>query len=217
MANRTRLFRGIEESALKDFLSTKGALERRISKEDYIFREEEKPEGLYVLLEGSVEVEKITPSGNRQVVNRFTEPGTVFGEVYIFLDDRPYDFGCVAKDESRILYIPKTAFDAGGGEVADQLVSNMLGILSKKALFLNQKMLIHSAGSIRKKIAMHLLQKMPEGGTMNLMNREDLAEYLAVPRPSLSRELMKLHREGFIELDGRVVTFDAAEVEEILF
>ncbi len=58
MANRTRLFRGIEESALKDFLSTKGALERRISKEDYIFREEEKPEGLYVLLEGSVEVEK---------------------------------------------------------------------------------------------------------------------------------------------------------------
>lgn len=217
MANKTRLFRGIDEKDLEDFLSSKGALKRRILKEDYIFREGEEPEGLYILLEGSVEVEKITPSGNRQVVNRFTDSGTVFGEVYIFLEDRPYDFGCVAKDQSRILYIPKAAFDAGGGEVADRLTSNMLGILSEKALFLNQKMLIHSAGSIRKKIAMHLLQKMPGGGTIQLMKREDLAQYLAVPRPSLSRELMKLHREGIIELDGRVVTFDARDVEEILF
>lgn len=217
MANKTRLFRGIDVKDLEDFLSSKGALKRRILKEDYIFREGEEPEGLYILLEGSVEVEKITPSGNRQVVNRFTDSGTVFGEVYIFLEDRPYDFGCVAKNESHILYIPKTAFDAGGGEVAERLISNMLRILSEKALFLNQKMLIHSAGSIRKKIAMHLLQKLPVGGTMELMKREDLAEYLAVPRPSLSRELMKLHREGFIELDGRVVRFDASKVEEILF
>ncbi len=217
MATKTHLFKGIDEGKLKDFLAAKGAVKHRVLKEDYIFREGEVPEGLFILLEGAVEVEKISISGNRQVVNRFTSPGTVFGEVYIFLDNRPYDFGCVAYEESRILYIPKTAFEAGGEDVAERLISNMLGILSQKALFLNQKMLILSAGSLRKKIAMHLLQKLPSGGTMQLMKREDLAQYLAVPRPSLSRELMKLHREGYIQLDGRMITFDALKLEEILF
>ena len=158
MATKTHLFKGIDEGKLKDFLAAKGAVEHRVLKEDYIFREGEEPEGLFILLEGAVEVEKISISGNRQVVNRFTSPGTVFGEVYIFLDNRPYDFGCVAYEESRILYIPKAAFEAGGEDVAERLISNMLGILSQKALFLNQKMLILSAGSLRKKIAMHLLQ-----------------------------------------------------------
>ena len=49
------------------------------------------------------------------------------------------------------------------------------------------------------------------------MNREELADYLAVPRPSLSRELMKMHREGYIDLKGRVLSFDPEKLESLLF
>ncbi|MDD7363767.1 MAG: Crp/Fnr family transcriptional regulator [Peptoniphilus sp.] len=217
MGSRVELFKGIDKDALRDFLERGGAVKKRVDAGEYIFREQEIPEGLYVLLKGAVEVEKITFSGNRQVVNRFTKSGVVFGEVYVFLNGRPYDFGCVAREESEILFIPKAVFDIEKGDVAQQLVENMLAILSNKALFLNQKMLIHSAGSIRKKIAMHLLQKNPSGGEMHLMNREELAQYLAVPRPSLSRELMKMQREGYIQLEGRTLSFDPETLEEILF
>lgn len=217
MVRRGELFRGIDEGELSAFMSRYGIVAENVEEGRYIFREQDTPKGVYILLKGSVEVEKITFSGNRQVVNRFTEAGTVFGEVYVFLSGRPYDFGCVAREPSEILFIPKEAFNIKKDDVGERLVENMLTILSNKALFLNQKMLIHSAGSIRKKIAMHLLQRFPKGGTVRLMNREELAQYLAVPRPSLSRELMKMQREGYLKIEGKKVSFDPEVLEEILF
>lgn len=217
MAVRSKLFRGVDEEALDAYLKNLGAYERKAAGGEYIFREEDEVTGLFILLDGAVEVEKNDYSGKRQMVNRFDKPDTVFGEVYLFLEDRPYDFACCAVKDSRLLFVPKEAFDPAGGALAQHLAENMLQVLAKKAYFLNQKMLILSAGSIRKKIARHLLFKNPEGEPMMLMNREELADYLAVPRPSLSRELMKMHREGYIDLEGRQLSFDPEKLESLLF
>lgn len=217
MADRSNLFRGVDEEALDAYLKKLGAREREVAAGDYIFREEDEAKGLYILFEGMVEVEKNDYSGKRQMVNRFDKPDTVFGEVYLFLEDRPYDFACRAVKDSRLLFVPKEAFDPAGGALAQHLAENMLQVLAKKAYFLNQKMLILSAGSIRKKIARHLLFKNPEGEPMVLMNREELADYLAVPRPSLSRELMKMHREGYIDLEGRQLSFDPEKLESLFY
>lgn len=217
MAVRSKLFRGVGEEALDAYLKSLGAYERKAAGGEYIFREEDEATGLFILLDGAVEVEKNDYSGKRQMVNRFDKPDTVFGEVYLFLEDRPYDFACRAVKDSRLLFVPKEAFDLSGGALAQHLAENMLQVLAKKAYFLNQKMLILSAGSIRKKIARHLLFKNPEGEPMMLMNREELADYLAVPRPSLSRELMKMHREAYIDLKGRELSFDPEKLESLLF
>lgn len=217
MADRSKLFRGVDEEALDAYLKNLGAYERKAAGGEYIFREEDEVTGLFILLDGAVEVEKNDYSGKRQMVNRFDKPDTVFGEVYLFLEDRTYDFACRAVKDSRLLFVPKEAFDLSGGALAQHLAENMLQVLAKKAYFLNQKMLILSAGSIRKKIARHLLFKNPEGEPMVLMNREELADYLAVPRPSLSRELMKMHREGYIDLEGRQLSFDPEKLESLLF
>ena len=217
MADRSNLFRGVDEEALDAYLKKLGAREGDVAAGEYIFREEDEAKGLYILLKGMVEVEKNDGSGKRQMVNRFDKPDTVFGEVYLFLEDRPYDFACRAVKDSRLLFVPKEAFDLSGGAMAQRLTQNMLQVLAKKAYFLNQKMLILSAGSIRKKIARHLLFKNPEGEPMMLMNREELADYLAVPRPSLSRELMKMHREGYIDLEGRQLSFDPEKLESLFY
>lgn len=217
MADRSNLFRGIDEEALDAYLKKLGAREGEVASGEYIFREDDEAKGLYILFEGMVEVEKNDGSGKRQMVNRFDKPDTVFGEVYLFLEDRPYDFVCRAVKDSRLLFVPKEAFDPAGGALAQRLTQNMLQVLAKKAYFLNQKMLILSAGSIRKKIARHLLFKNPGGEPMMLMNREELADYLAVPRPSLSRELMKMHREGYIDLEGRQLSFDPEKLESLFY
>ncbi|MDY3118842.1 MAG: Crp/Fnr family transcriptional regulator [Peptoniphilus sp.] len=217
MVVKNALFAGADDEAVDDYLRRLGAAERHVAEGEYVFREGERGGGLFILLSGAVEVEKNDPSGKRQMVNRFTEPGTVFGEVYLFLKDTPYDFACRVVKEGRLLFVPKEAFDPKRGEMAHLLVGNMLSILARKAYFLNQKMLIMSAGSIRKKIARHFLFKNPTGKAMELMNREELADYLAVPRPSLSRELMKMHREGIIRLSGRRLSFDPEALEAVLY
>lgn len=217
MADRSKLFRGVDGGALDAYLNKLGVYERKVAAGEYVFREEDEATGLFILLDGVVEVEKNDFSGKRQMVNRFDKPDTVFGEVYLFLEDRPYDFACRAVKDSRLLFVPKEAFDLAGGATAQRLTENMLQVLANKAYFLNQKLLILSAGSLRKKIARHLLFKNPEGEPMTLMNREELADYLAVPRPSLSRELMKMHREGYIDLKGRELSFDPEKLESLLF
>lgn len=217
MAGKNNLFSGVNEKDLGAYLKKCGAREREVPAGGYIFREGDEAKGLFILLDGAVEVEKNNFSGKRQMVNRFREKDTIFGEVYLFLEDRPYDFACRAVKDSRLLFVPKVAFDPAGGAVAQHLVANMLKVLAKKAYFLNQKMLVLSAGSMEKKIARHLLFVNPTGDVFELMNREALADYLAVPRPSLSRTLMKMHREGLIDLDGRKVSFDPEKLESLLF
>lgn len=217
VADKNNLFSGVNEKDLRAHLTKYGAREKEIPADDYVFREGDEAKGLFILLEGVVEVEKNDFSGKRQMVNRFREKDTVFGEVYLFLEDRPYDFACRAVKDSRLLFVPKDAFDPSAGAVAQQLVANMLRVLAKKAYFLNQKMVVLSAGNMEKKIARHLLFVNPTGEDFELMNREALADYLAVPRPSLSRTLMKMHREGLIDLDGRKVSFDPENLESLLF
>ena len=49
-------------------------------------------------------------------------------------------------------------------------------------------------------------------------SKEDLALYIGIPRPSLSRELIKLRDEGFIEFDRHNINvLDMENIEEILF
>lgn len=217
MADKNNFFSGINEKDLMAHLKKCGAREKEIPASSYVFREGDEAKGLFILLDGAVEVEKNNLSGKRQMVNRFRQKDTVFGEVYLFLEDRPYDFACRAVEDSRLIFVPKGAFDPSGGAVARQLAANMLAVLAKKAYFLNQKMVVLSAGSMEKKIARHLLFVNPTGEDFELMNREALADYLAVPRPSLSRTLMKMHREGLIDLNGRKVSFDPENLESLLF
>ena len=217
MADRNNLFSGVNEKDLTAHLNKCGAREREIPAGDYVFREGDEAKSLFILLDGAVEVEKNDFSGKRHMVNRFRQKGTVFGEVYLFLEDRPYDFACRAIEDCRLLFVPREAFDPSESAVARKLVANMLSVLAKKAYFLNQKMVVLSAGSMEKKIARHLLFVNPTGEDFELMNREALADYLAVPRPSLSRTLMKMHREGLIDLDGRKVSFDPENLESLLF
>ena len=63
-----------------------------------------------------------------------------------------------------------------------------------------------SSTSLRQKIAKVLLQNVKEDGVVVLtMNREELADYLSVARPSLSRELMEMQSEGLIKLNRKVI------------
>ena len=83
----------------------------------------------------------------------------------------------------------------------------MLSILARKTYFLNRKVQLLSRPTLRQKIVAYLFQQERNGQTVTLpLNREQLADYLGVTRPSLSRELMNMQRESLIVIQGRKVT-----------
>jgi CRP-like cAMP-binding protein len=83
-----------------------------------------------------------------------------------------------------------------------KLIMNMLGILSLKALTLNRQLEYLSIKSIRGRIASFLLEQYKTSGKttfMMTMNRNEMADFLNVARPSLSREMCRMRDEGIID------------------
>ena len=178
-------------------------------KDEPIFLQQSRPQKLFILLDGSVAVCRDSMSGKRAIVTTIGEPGELFGEVFLFLDKSEYDNYAVAVTRATVLQMPKsflkhTCVRACGYHSV--LIANMLTILAEKAYYLSRKLQIVSSPTLRQKITKVLLQSMAADGTVMLsMNREALADFLNVARPSLSRELMSMQVDGLLTISGRKI------------
>ncbi|NLY19871.1 MAG: Crp/Fnr family transcriptional regulator [Tissierellia bacterium] len=213
------LFRGLSDSEVDEFLKSSESYSIELEKGESVFLQGDVPEYLFILEKGSVVVENTSISGKRSIVNKFSTEGTVFGEVYLYLNEDGYDYGCTANETSKIKYIPKKAltFDSESDNLKIRIINNMLYILSSKALYLNQKLLIASSFSIREKLAKYFIKQAGEAESIELpFTREELADFLGATRPSISRELMNMHNEGLIEVKNKTVKINSRKLEKFL-
>ena len=219
MQRQHGLFEGLSEKEIEQFIEDSGAKKVAVREGEPIFLQGEKPDYLYILLSGSIAIDNVDRNGKRTLVNIFKEADTVFGEVYLYLKDDVYDFGCNAHTDCSILQIPKEAlfYDSGCNKIRLTILNNMLAILAKKAYFLNQKLLIVNAQSLRQKLVRYILQTSGEGEKLKLIfNREEMANFFGVARPSLSRELMNMQNEGLLEVDKNIITFERKTLENLI-
>ena len=216
MPNISDLFKNLTKEEIDSFIKENKGLRRSLKRGEEVFSQGEIPNYLFILEEGSVVVENVSENGNRSIVNRFSKPGTVFGEVYLYLPERPYDYSCVCDVYSTILAIPKTAFVMNCDNFKNsKVVNNMLLILSQKAFYLNQKLLIQSGKTLREKLYRFFLSNSKESSLELEFNREELADFLGVTRPSISREIMNMKRDGLIDVVGNKVILNKEKLENL--
>lgn len=163
---------------------------KTFEKQDIIFLKEEHPQYLYVLLEGQVCVCDNTIDGTKNIMTIISEPNDCFGEVYMFLD-MPFPFYAEAMKKSKVLMIPRTILID-----FPQISENLNVMLSKKAYTLSQKMKILMKDSLKEKIIEYINQQ-PDV----VLKRHEMASYLGVSRPALSKELYRMVDEGLLFLD----------------
>lgn len=203
------LFSGMSADEARQCLKCSGAAEERHGKGAVIFTETDPPLRLYVLLEGAVNVCRESAEGRRAVMARIDEPGDLFGEVHVFLGRPGYGCSVLAEAPSRVLSIPAQFFYATCEKactVHSRMIRNMLGIFARKAFFLTRRVSLLSSGSLRRKVAALLLEHRQQDGAVQLdMNREQMADFLGVTRPSLSREIAAMRDEGIIDMRGRSI------------
>ncbi|EFI42462.1 Crp/Fnr family transcriptional regulator [Peptoniphilus sp. oral taxon 386] len=219
MPNVSELFSKLKNEEIKYFLDKSKAIIEKLNKGDEIFRQEQEVKYLFILKKGSVVVENIDVNGKRSIVNIFNKEGTVFGEVYLYIDKNSYDYNCFANESTEIIKIPKEAFflSENSDDISKKILNNMLIILSNKAYYLNQKLLIFNSISLRQKISKYLLQNSNKDNFFKMvLKREELAHFLGATRPSVSRELMNMQKDGLIEIDRDIIKFDRKELEKFL-
>ena len=198
------LFGNIETDSLSSVL---GCLQPKITtcpKNSYIALAGEEFTGLGIVLAGKATVIKENAAGCRIVMSSL-EAGDIFGEMIAFSSRSTWPVSVIAQTESTIMFLPSVQIMGTCPNVCSshkQLITNMLRILSEKAILLNRKVEYLSIRGMREKISSYLLDQHRQTArkTFTLtLNRNDLADFLNVSRTALSREMGRMRDEGLID------------------
>ena len=197
------LFRGLKADALPSLLQTMQARLKKLNKKAHIFQMGDRVDRLGILLRGVIEISRHDILGNSFIIARLDAP-SLFAEVLACAGIRTSPVNISVLEPSVILTLD---FNKLLDEEADHLsgrstlILNMTEILARKNLMLNSKLDVMSKRSTRAKVATVLLNAAADQGTIHLYlpyNRQQLADYLAVDRSALSRELSSMQKEGLI-------------------
>lgn len=193
------LFKNLSEEDLEKISQYISLEERSYRKGETIFNQGDISKDLFYLREGKIAIYNIDSNGKRFILESLDKP-MVFGEIYAYLD-LPFDFYGEAMVDSKIIIIRdfKKIIEAS----PRALLVNFIDLLARKTLSLSRKNQIISSQSLRQKISKVLLENEVNNKVDLTMTREELADYLSVTRPSLSRELSNMVDSDLIEIDGR--------------
>ena len=209
----------ITDRGIDEILASSKIRRLRLSRGEIVFHDGDKPTCLYILLSGEVHILKDTFSGRCIFISEVNALGDLFGEIYMVLG-KPYDIYVEASDPCEILAISSEYFSVDGGESKTALLvqRNLMRIFARKAYYMHSRIKVLASGSLRERIVRFLFQNMNEKGEVYLnITREYLAAYLAVTRPSISRELSAMQKDGILIVRGKqVVVRDMEKFEEYL-
>ncbi len=198
------LFENMPEEDLASLLGCLKPRIRKIARNDIANSEGDPFDGIGIVLSGQAAVVKENSSGSRTILT-LLRPGDLFGEMAAFSGNGRWPATIVAQSACSIMYIPPDKI-LGQCENActghRRLIMNMLGILSRRAMTLSRKLEYLSIKSMRGRIARFLVEQYKKSGQttfMLAMNRNELADFLNVSRPSLSRELCRMRDDGLLD------------------
>ena len=187
------LFRGIAAGELPALLDRSSAREVRFAKGELLLHRGETPRSLGLVLEGGVHIIREDFWGNRSIVG-LAGPGEIFAESYA-LAGKPLAVSVLAAADGRALFL-----DAG--HLSQRLSANLLALLAEKNLTLTGKMRHMAKPTTREKLLSYLSAQAARAGGPDFdipLDRQQLADFLAVDRSAMSAALGKLRDEGVLE------------------
>lgn len=202
---KSPLFQGISEEKIEELRKGEKCREKDYPRGRFVFLEGDRPGRLFVLLEGRVVISQNTVSGKRIRIADIDKPGDLFGEVYLFMEKEAYDMDAQVVENAVLLELPLEVFRVKD-ELSAMLQYNLMSIFARKAYQMNRRIKVLGSSGIREKIVRYLFERQdPAGNIRGNLAREEMAEYMGVARPSLSRELGLMQKEGILEIRGREI------------
>lgn len=198
------LFRNIEENELVHILTCLSPRIHNFSKQEMITMEGNEFQGIGIVVEGQAKITKNNEAGERIIISQIGI-GDVFGEMIAFSGVNRWPATVIADTDCKIMFLRPDAIINHCQNMCvghKQLLLNMLSIVSNKALMLNRKVHYLSIKSMRGKLSKFFMEEYAKHNKTMFdidFNRNELAEFLHVSRPSMSRELARMKDEGIID------------------
>lgn len=153
---------------------------------------------LSLIMSGSVSISTLTFSDSEYMIALLQKDDT-YGDVLLFSNENSYLGDIVATSKTVIGTINKDNLLLLLKD--DIILKNFVRIMANRILNNQKRVKILSQKSIRDKIMFYLLEEKKKTNSNIIMipSKQELANILNIPRPSLSRELISLKKDNIID------------------
>lgn len=203
------LFENIPPAALSELLMSLNARRVTFKKDMTILTNLNNINEVGIVLSGSASLLRIDYNGNRTVV-AILKKDELFGGC--FSDYMNEEMSVIATSETEIMFIEYDRLlniNENNTPYHETIIENMIKILVEKINLYNRRIEILTRRSIREKLLayFHILEKEQASAKITLpYTYTTLADYLAVDRSALMREIKNLKDEGIIDTHSKNIT-----------
>ena len=163
-----------------------------------------------IVVNGHLQIVKTDYNGNRTIMEELFE-NDIFGSTISSINNDEYSI--ITKEDSKIIiiYFNEIINNDLNYSYFNQFLKNLLKIITKKINSNNDRMEILTNKTIRNKLLAYfrIMSKKNNSRVIYLpYNYIDLADYLAIDRSAMYRELKNLKEEGLIEVKNKRITLN---------
>ena len=194
-----QLFEGISEEEIGRLLASVPYTIKRYEKEQTVFSLMDDASQVAIVLQGSIQAQKIFPSGNAMQVT-VGQRGDMLGVAAVFSERRKYPCELVALEPSELLLLDRGAMQKLL-RADPRLLDHALSALATAVFQLQGRIELLSYSGIQQKIAFYLLSQAMQSGQDTVPIPGTIAKWalnMNVSRPSLHRELKALENRGIL-------------------
>jgi CRP/FNR family transcriptional regulator len=176
---------------------------RTVNAGRHAFEEGDPPAGVFLILEGRIQLVRASAQGRQQVLHE-EGPGATLAEVPVF-DGKGYIATALAVEDSVLLFVPRApllaAVQRHPGAVRE--VIRLLASRVRRFAALAEEL---STRSVTERLAGYLVRESDRAGSAVVdlpATRDRLAAHIGTVREQASRALSQLKRAGLVEIEGR--------------
>ena len=201
---KSPLFKGISEGNIPLMLTRLQAFSKKYQKDSFLKNSGDPADFIGIVLSGEIHICKNDFYGNRSITASIGD-GQLFAEAFPCAGIAVLPVDIIAATDCEILYISSSSiFHVCDGrcEFHHILIENLLGIVARKNMYLNQKLNYTSRGTTAEKLLTYLSDQAGQNGSNEFVipfNRQQLADFLGVERSAMSAEISKLVKLGVLE------------------
>lgn len=182
---------------------------RHLGQGEILFWEGDRCQWIGRVISGRISIRSLHPDGEEYLIQTI-DPNQFFGDVITFADAPCYLGQVIAEEATTVAFFSPMRFMTVLKTI-DGLLEDYLKAVSHKTYELKQELKLRSVPGLRERILFFLRSEALRQGKKTIdvgVSRETWALRLGVARPSLSRELSSLQKDGVLFIRGKQIRID---------
>lgn len=180
---------------------------KHFKKNEIIFNEEDECNKIGIVIRGQASISTYTLLEKTYDIKTLNEDD-IFGEFLLFTD-KPFYLGYVTSTkEADIAFLDKNNLYKIIKE-NENFFNQFMKQISNDVIKIQNKIKVLSQKTVREKVLFYIKNEIKRTNSMTIYinSKEELAKIINIPRPTLSRELILLKNDGYIDYDKNKIVY----------